>query len=77
MVPTWLLQKKFYTVQGSAHGVMYDRKVFCRQLGEKLFPRKIALILLVWYHNTPFIQFLAKYLKKASLGANGSNIEFP
>ena len=22
---------------GSAHAVMYDRKVFCRQLGEKLF----------------------------------------
>jgi hypothetical protein len=54
---------------------MYDCKVFCRQLGEKLFPQKIALTLLVWYHTTPFFQFLAKYSKKASPGANGLNFK--
>jgi hypothetical protein len=70
MVATWL-QKIFDTVQGSAQEVMYDRKVFCWQLGYKLFPRKIALTLMVWYHNTPFLQFLAKYLKKASPGTKG------
>ena len=47
----------FDSMGGRAHAVMYDRKVFCRQLGEKLFIRKIVLTLLVWYHNTPFLQF--------------------
>jgi hypothetical protein len=54
---------------------MYDGKVFCRQLGEKLFPQKIALAVLVMYRNTPVFQLLAKYSKKASPGANGLNLK--
>ena len=53
---------------GSAHAVMYDRKVFCRQLGEKLFLIKIALTLLVWYHNTPILKFSTKNSKKSTPG---------
>jgi hypothetical protein len=59
MVPTWSppgFKNFFETVQGSAHAVMYDSKVFLQYLREKLFYCKITPTLMVWSHITPILQ---------------------
>jgi hypothetical protein len=60
LVPTWSppgFKKFFDNKRGSAKAVMYDSKGFCQQLGKKWFPWKIALNLLVCYHNMPSSNF--------------------